>query len=273
MNQATVTNMSRTATASANTFELPRAGEAEYAPIDRRAIRVERDSGPGRANRLRNLQNRACRVLNVLVALVGIVLTFPAMLILAALVKMSSPGPVFYSQPRVGLDRRTGSDRRGGGRGSDMGRRKSDSGGRVFRIYKFRTMRAAVEGEAQQVWATQDDPRITRIGRILRKYRLDELPQLFNVLLGDMNVVGPRPEQPEIVRKLRTEVDGYLGRQRVLPGITGWAQVNQSYDACIDDVRKKVNLDLEYIGRRSVAKDLQIMARTLPVMIGKKGAI
>jgi lipopolysaccharide/colanic/teichoic acid biosynthesis glycosyltransferase len=130
-----------------------------------------------------------------------------------------------------------------------------------------------LDGEHRQVWATENDPRITRIGSILRKYRLDELPQLFNVLLGDMNVVGPRPEQPEIVSQLRESVDGYLERQQVLPGITGWAQVNHSYDACIDDVRKKVNLDLEYIGRRSVARDLMIMARTLPVMIGKRGSV
>lgn len=273
MNQATVLNVSRTATASADTFELPRVSDAERPRMDRRAIRIERGSESGRPKGLRGLQDLACRALNVVVALVGIVLTLPVMVILAVLIKMSSPGPVFYSQPRVGLDRRGGSDRRGDGRGAGMGRRKSDIGGRVFRIYKFRTMRPAVEGEARQVWATQDDPRITRIGGVLRKYRLDELPQLFNVLLGDMNVVGPRPEQPEIVKQLRESVDGYSGRQRVLPGITGWAQVNQSYDACIDDVRKKVNLDLEYIGRRSVAKDLQIMARTLPVMIGKKGSI
>lgn len=265
--------VSRSAMATANTFEISRVSDADLPHTDRRGPRLEQSGQRGDTIQIRSLHDLGCRVLNVIVALVGIILTLPVMLILAALIKVSSPGPVFYTQPRVGLDRRSGTDRRGGGRGAEMGRRKSDKGGRVFRIYKFRTMRAAVEGDARQVWATQNDPRITRIGGVLRKYRLDELPQLFNVLLGDMNVVGPRPEQPEIVSQLRESVDGYIGRQRVLPGITGWAQVNQSYDACIDDVRKKVNLDLEYIGRRSVAKDIQIMARTVPVMIGKKGAV
>jgi lipopolysaccharide/colanic/teichoic acid biosynthesis glycosyltransferase len=221
---------------------------------------------------MRGLQNSACRAVNLVVATVGIALTFPLMLVLAALIKVTSPGPVFYTQPRVGLNRREGMDRRGDGRGVAKGRRQGDVGGRVFRIFKFRTMHV-LEGEHRQIWATENDPRITGVGSILRKYRLDELPQLFNVLIGDMNVVGPRPEQPEIVKQLREDVDGYLERQQVLPGITGWAQVNHSYDACIDDVRKKVNLDLEYIGRRSVARDLMIMARTLPVMIGKRGSV
>ena len=143
-------------------------------------------------------------------------------------------------------------------------------GGKPFTIYKFRTMYE--DGDAPQVWATPGDPRVTPIGRVLRKYRLDELPQLFNVLKGDMNVVGPRPEQPEIFADLRQEVSGYSYRQRVLPGITGWAQINQSYDTCIDDVRRKVELDLEYIGRTSAVEDLRIMAQTVPVMLGKRGA-
>jgi len=235
-------------------------------------VRFESQRNSGAERSRAGLQDYAIRAVNLVVAIVGIALTFPLMLILAALIKLTSPGPVLYTQPRVGLDRRGGADRRGDGRGVEMGRRKTDTGGRVFRIYKFRTMRV-LEGEHRQVWATENDPRITKIGSILRRYRLDELPQLFNVLIGDMNVVGPRPEQPEIVRQLREDVEGYLVRQRVLPGITGWAQVNHSYDACIDDVRKKVSLDLEYIGRRSVARDILIMARTLPVMIGKKGAI
>jgi len=126
---------------------------------------------------------------------------------------------------------------------------------------------------AGQIWASKDDPRITAVGHVLRKYRLDELPQLLNVLKGDMNIVGPRPEQPRIFQELREQVSGYQERQRVLPGITGWAQVNHSYDQSIEDVRKKVEYDLEYIEGRSFFNDLTIMARTVPVMIGKKGSI
>jgi lipopolysaccharide/colanic/teichoic acid biosynthesis glycosyltransferase len=152
------------------------------------------------------------------------------------------------------------------------GRRRSDHGGRIFTIYKFRTMRVA-QDEENQVWATEHDPRITRVGRVLRKFRLDELPQLFNVLKGDMNVVGPRPEQPEIFHRLRGAVRSYADRQRVLPGITGWAQVNHAYDQCLEDVEQKVAFDLEYIAKRSPAKDLKIMAKTVPVMVGRKGAV
>src|SRR5690606_22550363 len=115
-----------------------------------------------------------------------------------------------------------------GGRENENWRRRVDYGGRLFRIYKFRTMR--VSSEERQVWARQNDPRVTPIGRVLRQYRLDELPQLFNVLKGDMNVVGPRPEQPEIALRLREQIDGYTNRHRVPPGITGWAQVNLDYD-------------------------------------------
>lgn len=119
-------------------------------------------------------------------------------------------------------------------------------------------------------WATKDDARITRVGRVLRATRIDELPQLFNVLMGDMNIVGPRPEQPDIFQDLRDEVHGYDRRQKVLPGITGLAQVNLGYDTSIDDVRRKVELDLEYIERRSASQDLMIMAKTVPVMVFQK---
>jgi lipopolysaccharide/colanic/teichoic acid biosynthesis glycosyltransferase len=206
-------------------------------------------------------------VLNIAVALVGIVLTAPLMLLIAVAIKASSRGPVFYSQPRVGVDRRAG-----GGPGAANHRRKSDRGGRIFTIYKFRSMRVGGTA-ARQVWATKDDPRITAVGRVLRASRLDELPQLFNVLKGDMNIVGPRPEQPEIFQNLSAELGHYRKRQRVLPGITGLAQVSLSYDSSIDDVRRKVDLDLEYIRQRSATQDLLIMAKTMPVMIMRKGAV
>jgi lipopolysaccharide/colanic/teichoic acid biosynthesis glycosyltransferase len=203
------------------------------------------------------------RELNVLVALLGLVLCMPVFAVLALIVKLSSPGPVFYKQLRVGVDRR-------GGRPGGNGRRKIDYGGKLFTIYKFRTMRVQ-NADAPQVWAGQSDPRVTVVGRVMRKYRLDELPQLFNVLKGDMNIVGPRPEQPEIFVKLREQVDRYADRQRVLPGITGFAQINQHYDTCIDDVRTKVMYDLEYTARQSALEDLRTMLKTVPVVLFRKG--
>lgn len=205
----------------------------------------------------------ARRALNVVVALVAIVATAPLMLLIAILIKLTSPGPVLYRQLRVGLDRR-------GGSGGHW-RRKVDYGGRLFVMYKFRTMYAGQPGGQKQVWASPDDPRVTPIGRFLRKYRLDELPQFVNVLKGDMNVVGPRPEQPEIFMQLRDQITKYQERQRLLPGITGWAQVNQPYDQNIDDVRRKLQLDLEYASQPSALQDLRILARTVPVMMFRKG--
>jgi lipopolysaccharide/colanic/teichoic acid biosynthesis glycosyltransferase len=203
------------------------------------------------------------RLLNVTVALVALILLAPVMLIVALLVKLSSPGPALYRQTRVGVDRRTSS-------GGNF-RRRIDYGGRLFTIYKFRTMYVDPDAQPKQQWAAKGDPRITAIGRILRQTRLDELPQLINVIKGDMNVVGPRPEQPNIFLQLREQVDGYARRQRVLPGITGWAQVNQSYDQNLDDVRRKVKLDLEYAARMSAAEDLRIMLRTVPVILLRSG--
>src|SRR3954469_10577978 len=207
------------------------------------------------------------RALNIVIALAALVVLLPLILVIAIAVKLSSPGPVFYTQTRVGLNRRhvlpPGSRYR-----------HADRGGKPFTIFKFRTMRVndgGSEGAHRQVWATPDDPRITRVGRILRLYRLDELPQLVNVLLGDMDIVGPRPEQPVIFAQLREQIPGYQQRQGVRPGITGWAQINQHYDASIDDVRRKLAFDLEYIGRRSLTEDLRIMLRTLPVVAGRFG--
>ena len=207
---------------------------------------------------------RISRAVNVAVATTALVVTSPVMLAVAALVKLTSRGPVLYRQTRVGVDRRY-ADRR-----TDQ-RRVHDLGGRLFEMYKFRSMVIDAEADGKAVWAQKKDPRVTTLGRVLRKTRLDELPQLYNVLRGDMNIVGPRPERPSIFAELRENIPQYPMRQRVKPGITGWAQINQSYDACIDDVRRKVSYDLEYISRQSIFEDLRIMSMTIPVMLFRKG--
>lgn len=207
----------------------------------------------------------ASRALNVGVAAVSIVVLAPVFIAVGLAVKLTSPGPIIYAQPRVGIDRR-------GRRPLDAGscKRRSDLGGRIFRIYKFRTMRTDAERRSGAVWATKGDARVTPIGEFLRQSRLDEIPQLFNVLLGDMNIVGPRPERPSLFRSLSESVDGYRMRQLARPGITGLAQINQGYDTGLDSVRTKVQYDLEYLRHRSFAQDLAIMARTFPVMVARK---
>ena len=204
------------------------------------------------------------RALNVTIALVALVVLAPVLLLVALAVKLSSPGPVFYTQTRVGQDRR---QRRPV---ATDDRRQVDHGGQLFTIYKFRSMRSDAEADGQAVWARQDDDRVTSVGRVLRRTRLDELPQLFNVLKGDMNIVGPRPERPCIFARLRTDIAEYPLRQLARPGITGWAQINHTYDTCVDDVRTKVRYDLEYLQRQGIWTDVVIMAKTVPVMMFKK---
>ncbi|MDZ4257057.1 MAG: sugar transferase [Gemmatimonadales bacterium] len=209
--------------------------------------------------------DRATRVLNVVVAAIGLVVSMPLWLLIAAAIKLTSRGPVLYSQTRVGIDARAARGVR------HDSRRREDIGGRPFVIYKFRTMRPDAEAAGQAVWATSDDDRVTSVGKFLRATRLDELPQLWNVLLGDMNIVGPRPERPQLFKQLREEIPHYQERQRVRPGITGHAQVHLQYDTNIDDVRRKVEHDLEYIATRSLWQDIVIMLKTLPVMLFRKG--
>jgi lipopolysaccharide/colanic/teichoic acid biosynthesis glycosyltransferase len=214
----------------------------------------------------RSRHPRIDRVMNIIIASVALVLVSPFMLVLAAVIKLTSSGPIFYSQPRVGIDRR-----RLPGDPNIYDRRTSDLGGAPFMIYKFRTMYAGAESSRRAVWATEGDARVTPIGRLMRKLRVDELPQLFNVINGEMNIVGPRPERPSIFSQLRVDVADYPLRQRAKPGITGWAQINQSYDTSLDDVRRKVRYDLEYLQRKGVRQDLWIMAKTVPVVLFRKG--
>ena len=205
------------------------------------------------------------RVVNILIACIALLILLPILILVALAIKLTSRGPVLYSQTRVGLDRRRGRI------DALYDRREEDSGGRIFTIYKFRSMYIDAEQQSGAVWAQRNDPRVTFVGRFLRRTRLDELPQLVNVIRGDMNIVGPRPERPSIFARLREDITEYPLRQRARPGITGWAQINHSYDSSIDDVRTKVRYDLEYLERQSLAEDLRIMVRTVPVMLFKKG--
>ncbi len=219
--------------------------------------------GPDFAPRPRN--EALERVVNFTIALVALIVVSPAMLLTAIAVKLTSPGPALYTQTRVGRDRRRGTDR------ASAERRRSNNGGSLFTIYKFRAMRTDAEAAGQAVWATQNDPRVTPIGAFLRKSRLDELPQLFNVLKGDMNIVGPRPERPQIFVELAQHIPEYHLRALAKPGITGLAQIKHSYDTCMEGVRIKVRYDLEWMRSAGLLTDLAIMAKTIPVMVLRKG--
>jgi lipopolysaccharide/colanic/teichoic acid biosynthesis glycosyltransferase len=205
------------------------------------------------------------RSVNFILALVALIVTLPIMLLIAVLVWATSRGPILYTQVRIGLDRRKPVH------SSQNHRRERDLGGAPFTIYKFRTMRVDAEHQSGAVWAQQSDPRVTPVGRLLRQYRLDELPQLLNVLKGEMNIVGPRPERPTIFAELREHIAEYPLRQRAKPGITGLAQINHHYDRSLEDVRTKVHYDLEYIRRQSVTEDLRIMLKTVPVILLRRG--
>lgn len=206
----------------------------------------------------------AIRAVNVAIAAVLLVLLSPLFLLIMLAIKLTSRGPIFYTQVRVGIDRRRYRS------SMPVDRRQHDLCGRTFAMYKFRTMQVDAEQRTGPVWAKPDDPRVTPIGGILRACRLDELPQLYNVLKGDMNIVGPRPERPTIVVDLVNAITEYPIRQRTLPGITGLAQISQAPDGSVDDVRVKIRYDLEYLRRRSILEDLRIMAKTPVVMFFRR---
>jgi len=167
--------------------------------------------------------------------------------LVAVAVRLTSPGPVLYHQERVGQH------------------------GRVFVLHKFRSMRSDAEQQSGAVWAKAGDTRVTTIGRFLRRTRLDELPQLWNVLSGHMSVVGPRPERPEFVTDLTRQIPYYGQRHVVRPGLTGWAQVRYTYGASVEDALMKLQYDLYYIKNRSLAFDLFIMVKTVKTVLMRKG--
>ena len=245
------------------------APDPEYdgSPVRRSTLRLLGGASRGDAASVERPRpdDEISHFINIVVAAMGFLLAAPLFLLVALAIKLSSRGPVFYKQTRIGLDRRR--DRQP----SHQDLRTHDLGGRPFTMYKFRTMVMSAEPESKEIWATPQDERVTPLGRLLRVTRLDELPQLLNVLNGDMNIVGPRPERPSIFAELCEAIPDYHMRQRVRPGITGWAQINQSYDTSVDDVRRKVEFDLEYVRSRGALRgaltDLSIMARTVPIML------
>lgn len=189
----------------------------------------------------------AKRVMDVSCALIGLALTLPLFPVLALLIKMDSDGPVFFSQTRVG------------------------EGDKEFTILKFRTMRKDAEARTGAVWSPENDPRITPLGHFLRKSRLDEIPQLLNVLAGDMSMVGPRPERPEFVTKLKKAIPYYSERHYVKPGVTGWAQVLYPYGASEQDAVEKLRYDLYYIKNMSILMDINIILKTVHVVLFNRG--
>lgn len=222
------------------------------------------------------------RLTDIVISSIMLICLAPIMLLVAIAVKLTSRGPMIFSQTRVGLnfrkprrDRRTppsvlpqdiAEDRRKGPRRGDTGY------GRPFVLYKFRTMRIDAEKNGAQ-FAQQNDPRVTSIGRFLRKTRLDELPQLWNVLKGDMSLVGPRPERPEFIEQLSSQVPGYLHRLGLKPGLTGIAQVVNGYDNNIESFKRKVALDLLYLQNCCFWNDFKILLRTIKVVLTGSGAL
>jgi lipopolysaccharide/colanic/teichoic acid biosynthesis glycosyltransferase len=217
------------------------------------------------------------RLFDIVVSATLLVLLLPLFGLVALAIVIDSAGPVFYSQIRVGHNRRRGADRRADHIPVRVDQRRHErrrilSEGRLFRIHKFRTMVVDAEKEIGPVWALKDDPRVTRVGRWLRVTRIDELPQLWNVLKGEMSLVGPRPERPHFVGDFADRIPGYTERLRALPGITGRAQVEGSYDACEEDVRSKLRYDLLYVRNCRLSEDLRILFRTVQVVVTRKGA-
>ncbi len=188
------------------------------------------------------------RVMDIAISIVSLVILSPILTLIGIFIKIDTPGPVFHTQERVGLR------------------------GKKFTLIKFRSMISDAEKHTGPVWAEKNDKRITRIGRVIRPFRLDELPQIVNVLRGEMSFVGPRPERPAFVDNLRKSIPFYGLRLTVHPGITGWAQVKHTYDQSVDDVKKKLEFDLEYINNMSIRLDLKIFLKTVLTVLKKEGA-
>ncbi len=252
-------------------------------PLYNRDIDPQIDELTFMANRIRNTLSsrldtamKAKRVFDVIAAGLALAFLSPLFLIAAALIKIESRGSVFYTQERIGLNRRTGDRRKsyspvGTERRGKTDRRKSIHAGQPFHIYKFRTM---VEDAEQfgPVLATDDDPRITRMGKLFRKTRIDEVPQFINVLKGEMSIIGPRPERSFFINQMRNEVPDFPTRLLVKPGITGLAQVENGYTQTLERMKEKLFYDLKYISELSILQEIKILFKTVYVVATGKGA-
>lgn len=198
------------------------------------------------------------RTFDIVSSVVGMIILFPLLPLIALSIKLDSRGPVFYTQVRVGINRRKNHGPVWVGRE----RRRIFTSGKLFTMYKFRSMTTDAEKNGAQ-WSTKNDIRVTRVGKILRKTHIDELPQLWNVFVGEMSLVGPRPERPIFVSKLRRKVLLYDKRHKIVPGITGLAQILNGYDDSIDSVRQKIVYDLDYVEKNSLLRDIKIILSTL----------
>ncbi|MEX0585125.1 MAG: sugar transferase [Pirellulales bacterium] len=220
----------------------------------------------------------AKRAMDIVGALLLLALFWPVMLLTAMLVKLTSPGPVIFQQTRVGLNLRSADRRRNSGaaasddRRARRDRRVQQAYGRHFVLFKFRSMRTDAERNGAQ-FAVKGDPRVTPIGRFMRLTRLDELPQLWNVLKGEMSLVGPRPERPEFIEELSDEIPDYLQRLGLKPGLTGVAQIVNGYDNDLESFRRKVAFDVLYLQNCSVWNDFKILLRTVRVVLTGSGAM
>ncbi len=190
----------------------------------------------------------AKRIFDLIASLLLVILTLPVIMLTAAMIRLESKGPAFFRQERVGLY------------------------GETFSLFKLRSMRQDAEVSGEAIWALKDDPRITRVGKWIRKFRIDELPQSWNVLRGDMSFVGPRPERPSFVADLETRLSYYAERHMVKPGITGWAQINYPYGASLEDSRHKLEYDLYYAKNYTPFLDILILLQTLRVILWPDGA-
>jgi lipopolysaccharide/colanic/teichoic acid biosynthesis glycosyltransferase len=223
-----------------------------------------------------SLGKAAKRSIDVVGSLIGMIVLAPVFLLVAIAIKLDSAGPVLFTQMRVGMNRRKSAVRNGNctfvNERRKRDRRRKELYGRPFKVYKFRSMVDNAEKKSGPIWATANDPRITRVGSVLRKTRLDEIPQLLNVLKGDMSLVGPRPERPMFIESLSRDISDYPKRLDVKPGITGLAQVITGYDTSISSVRAKVKQDLRYIHSWTLLQDVKILLKTVIVVITGKGA-
>jgi len=240
---------------------------SEYQP--RFSIGDEQEPAKGQARkRFGSLYLIFKRTVDISISVLALVFfTLFILPIIAIAIKLDSPGPIFFRQERVGLNRRQ--LRRHGHTGED--RRKVLLPGRPFKIVKLRTMQVNAESNGPQ-WASRHDPRATRVGSFLRRTRLDEIPQFYNVLKGDMSVIGPRPERLFFIRQLEKVIPEYRERLGIKPGITGLAQIQNGYDTDSDSVRRKVQLDREYIRNASIVNDLRILLSTVRVVLTGDGA-